>query len=254
MNLFFTFRLIPALDRTALTFFYLTLAKICHTIPALRRAFWKYVYERLARSYTLREWTFMNYGYLSDNGEALELSPEDEPDRNLITLYHHIADAGELRGKRVLEVGCGRGGGSSYVTKYMQPSEMVSIDISENAVEFCRNRHHLDGLEFRKGDAESLPFEDNSFDAVLNVESSHCYGSIGTFFGEVYRVLKPRGSFLYADFRPTEDVDGVSSRLAEAGFVIRENEDITRNVLAALEQDSPTKQKWISDLAENHIQ
>ena len=196
----------------------------------------------------------MNYGYLSGNGEALELSPEDEPDRNLIALYHHIADTSELRGKRVLEVGCGRGGGSSYVTRYMQPLKMVSIDISENAVEFCRNRHPLDGLEFKKGDAESLPFEDSCFDVVLNVESSHCYGSIRTFFGEVYRVLKPRGSFLYADFRPTKDVNVVSSRLAEAGFVIRETEDITPNVLAALEQDSATKQKWISALAKNHIQ
>jgi ubiquinone/menaquinone biosynthesis C-methylase UbiE len=238
-----------------MTLFYLTLAKICHTIPALRRPFWKYVYERLAKSYELQEWTFMNYGYLSENAEpSLELSPDDENDRNLIALYHHIANAGELRGKRVLEVGCGRGGGSSYVTRYLQPSQMVSIDISDNAVEFCKNRHPIDGLEFRQGDAESLPFEDNTFDAVLNVESSHCYGSVGMFFSEVYRVLNPGGSFLYADFRPTEDVNGISEGLAEAGFVIRENEDITQNVLAALKQDSAAKQKWISDLAENHIQ
>ena len=35
------------------------------------------------------------------------------------------------------------------------------------------------------GDSENLPFEDNTFDAVLNIESSHCYASMDKFIKEV---------------------------------------------------------------------
>ena len=41
----------------------------------------------------------------------------------------------------------------------------------------------------------------NPLDVVLNVESSHCYGSMPRFLAEVRRVLEPRGYFLHADFR-----------------------------------------------------
>ena len=51
------------------------------------------------------------------------------------------------------------------------------------------------------GDAENLPFEDNSFDAIINVESSHCYGNVEQFLREVHRVLRPGGDFLFVDLR-----------------------------------------------------
>src|SRR4051794_29927493 len=62
----------------------------------------------------------MNYGYAPlDPGAAVPaLRPEDEKDRYCIQLYHHVASACDLRGKDVLEVGCGRGGGASYVARY----------------------------------------------------------------------------------------------------------------------------------------
>ena len=49
------------------------------------------------------------------------------------------------------------------------------------------------------GDAESLPFGDEMFDAVVNVESSHCYGSTPAFLAQVKRVLRCGGHFLFAD-------------------------------------------------------
>ena len=52
-----------------------------------------------------------------------------------------------------------------------------------------------------QGDAQNLPFPDESFDAVINVEASHIYPNFERFLGEVARVLRPGGHFLYADFR-----------------------------------------------------
>jgi Methyltransferase domain len=46
-------------------------------------------------------------------------------------------------------------------------------DLNPNGIAFCQKRHDLPGLDFVHGNAEDLPFDDQSFDAVLNVEASH---------------------------------------------------------------------------------
>jgi SAM-dependent methyltransferase len=75
-------------------------------------------------------------------------------------------------------------------------------------VELC-NRHRLaPGLAFVCGDALSMPFPAFSFDAVVNIESSHCYESMDTFLSEVCRVLRPGGRFFFADLR---SMDGVNA-------------------------------------------
>lgn len=56
-------------------------------------------------------------------------------------------------------------------------------------------------MTFVHGDAENLPFPDESFDAVINVEAAHLYPDYPRFLREVARVLRPGGHFLYADLR-----------------------------------------------------
>ena len=88
---------------------------------------------------------------------------------------------------------------------------MVGLDLAERAVAHCNATHGRDRLDFRAGDAENLPFADGSFDAVLNVESSHCYPDITKFFAEVARVLRPGGYLLMADLRPSENTEDFSA-------------------------------------------
>ena len=88
-------------------------------------------------------------------------------------------------------MGSGRGGGASYISRHLKPKSVVGIDISKNAVRLCKSTHQYPNLSFYVGDSEKIPFEDESFDVVLNVESSHCYGNILLFLTEVKRVLKP---------------------------------------------------------------
>ncbi|BBU20354.1 Fmt protein [Mycobacterium xenopi] len=149
---------------------------------------------------------FLNYGYEEDPPMGLSLDAADEPDRYPIQLYHATAtQAGGLAGKRVLEVGCGHGGGASYLTRALMPESYVGLDVNAAGVEFCRRRHQVPGLQFVHGDAENLPFPAASFDAVINVESSHCYPHFDRFIAEVARVLRPSGAFLHADVRHRAD-------------------------------------------------
>ncbi|MEO8496246.1 MAG: class I SAM-dependent methyltransferase [Planctomycetota bacterium] len=216
--------------------------KLSASSPRFKRLLWRRWYEYLA-SYKIAEWGFMNYGYapLDASEEPLALHSEDESNRYAIQLYWRVARAVELQGRQVLEVGCGRGGGSSFVTRHVHPSDMTAVDFSAKAVRFCQTTHQIERLRFVQGDAEALPFDDESFDAVINVESSHCYGSMPAFLREVKRVLRPGGHFLFADLRGSDDCDRLDAELAETEMSVLEKQDVTANVLEALRLDSQRK-------------
>jgi ubiquinone/menaquinone biosynthesis C-methylase UbiE len=178
----------------------------------------------------------------------LSLDPADETNRQSIQLYHHVASAVNLQGARVLEVGCGRGGGCSYIARYLQPASVLGIDFSSKAIAFCNRVHSVSGLSFQQGDAEALRFPAGAFDVILNVESSHCYGSMPTFLGEVFRTLRPGGYFLWADLRPQEQLAETRQQFEAVGFHCRKESLITGNVLRALEIVSKQKRETIQRL------
>ncbi|WP_315815359.1 class I SAM-dependent methyltransferase [Paraflavitalea speifideaquila] len=169
--------------------------------PAFRRMIWKPVYEGLARYFKINDWHFMNYGYAPGAEHvSLTLLPHDEINRYPIQLYHFLAQKTSIKDKHVLEVGSGRGGGASYISRYLYPARITGMDIAKNAVRLAKERHQESNLDFMQGDAEKLPFANESYDVVINVESSHAYGSVPRFLSEVKRVLKPGASFYVPTF------------------------------------------------------
>jgi SAM-dependent methyltransferase len=204
---------------------------------------WRQWYEFLAGRYAQRDWSFMNYGFalLDPHADKLPLDEVDEPNRYCIQLYHHVASAVSLHNSDVLEVSSGRGGGSDYINRYLGPQKVVGVDYSEKAVAFCNANYVLDGLSFVTGDAELLPFEDNSFDVVVNVESSHCYGSMDAFLMQVKRILRHNGYFLYADLRGRARMDILYRQLRCSGMTLITETNITPNVLEALNLDHDRK-------------
>ncbi len=209
--------------------------------PTARRWLWRTLHQFLGRKFAdVHWWTFMNYGYAADGGAAapLALKAEDEQGRVCAQLYHHIASAIDIAGREVLEVGCGRGGGASYISRYLAPKHVTGLDIAASQIAFCRRVHGNSVIEFIAGSAESLPFENDSFDVVINVESSFCYGDMAAFLAEVDRVLRPGGYFLLADSRLVQEVEPLFANLHQSPLAMIAIEDISKNVLRALEQDS----------------
>jgi len=191
---------------------------------------------------------FMNYGYISSDSHhaPLLLDSGDEHHRYQIQMYHHIAHSVTWDGLHALEVGSGRGGGASYIKRYFNPKSMTGVDLSNEAVDFC-NRHHasVDGLRFIQGDAEALPFPDESFDILLNVESSLYYPNVEKFFNHVVRLLKPNGYFLYADMRFHDELDGWHRQLKDTGLDMLSEEDITQNARHALALNQEFRQNLV---------
>ncbi|WP_231987346.1 fatty-acid O-methyltransferase Mtf2 [Mycobacterium sp. 852014-50255_SCH5639931] len=203
----------------------------------------KFLYRYLTRRLAADDVLFLNYGYEEDPPMGVPLSPSDEPNRYFIQLYHRTATQVNLNGKQVLEVGCGHGGGASYLMRTLHPASYTGLDLNPAGIAFCRERHKLAGLEFMQGDAEDLPFPDQSFDAVINIESSHLYGQFSRFLAEVTRVLRPQGHFLYADFRFTDTIAGWEAELANAPMRTLSQAVINSEVVRGMEKNS---QWWVS--------
>jgi len=221
-----------------------------------KRLLWRTWYQFLAARYRDPRWTFMNYGYRPPEGEAaapLPLLPGDEEDRSFIQLYDAVARGAPLADRDVLEVGCGRGGGAAYMARALEPRRLVAVDLSPRAIALCRQRFAHPRLWFEVGDAEQLPFGDGSFDVVLNVESSHCYGHFDLFLREVRRVLRPDGYFLYADFRPRDEVPAWRASLQAAGFEITGERDLRPGVVAALDADDVRKRGLIARIVDRPL-
>lgn len=208
----------------------------------IRKAIWKIWYPFLTRRLHEEGVIFLNYAYETDPPMAIPLAPDEEPDRACIQLYHHVGSQADLRGRTVLEVSCGHGGGASYLTRAFGPAKYTGLDLNPTGIAFCKKRHHVPGLDFIQGDAENLPFTGGSFDAVVNVEASHCYPDFPRFLSEVARVLKPGGHFLYADFRFKDSIPAWEKAIAECELMVTATADIGPCVIRGLEKNSARSQ------------
>jgi len=220
----------------------------CHLPKGIRKPLWQVWHNMIIKFDKNAEAVFMNYGYEPMNGGYRpNLKEKDEINRYCIQLYDFVVNQADLKGKAVVEVGSGRGGGASYISRYFQPKSYMGVDISQGVIDFCNNYHEVEGLSFKRGIAEDLPLEDNTYDALVNVESARCYSSLATFFAEVYRVLKPGGHFLFADMIEKEDVDEVDSTLRASGLEYVNSTDFTENVVEALDKDHERRDGMISN-------
>ncbi len=228
-------------------------------MPLLRKRFWKQFYDFTARAVADDDFVFMNLGYADLNAAIDSVRLQDPSQVNYFSeqLYQHVAGAVSLKDKEVLEIGCGRGGGSAFITRSLGPRSVTALDYSGVAIERCKQRYNIARLTFQQGDAEALPFADQSFDAVVSVESSNVYASREKFVAEVRRVLRPSGYFLFADmanpFLDNMSIGHLRQLLDRSGLKMIKAENITANVLKAREilSDSPAFEKSMARWAKS---
>lgn len=205
----------------------------------IRQMLWKLWYPYLTRKLRADDVVFLNYAFEGASSESVVLDASDEPNRASIQLYHHAAMPADLRGKKTLEISCGHGGGASYLSRTFRPRTYTGLDLNHSGIAFCRQRHRqVEGLSFVPGDAQNLPFPDATFDAVVNVEASHCYPSFPRFLQEVFRVLRPGGDFAYTDFRFRSQWREWESAISTTRFRIRRTQEINAEVLRGMDRNS----------------
>jgi len=197
----------------------------------------------------------LDWGETATNNYGFSPAESDHPQRFQHQMYREllkrlVAKRPISPGIRLLEVSCGRGGGlKAFLDAAPGLIDATGLDVAASAIAYCRSNYgESETLHFVEGSALDLPFPDGSFDVVLNVEASNDYGDRRRFFGEVARVLKMGGIFLYTDSFWPDRAEEMKSQLAEAGFEAK-FDDITANVAEACRIDSPRRRELIRSRA-----
>lgn len=219
----------------------------------LKNIFFKFWYWYLSLIDKNADIIFMNYGYSKDNYK-IELEETDEKNRYSIQLYHLVATGVDIEGKDILEVGCGRGGGLSYINRYLKPNFATGVDLNKKAITFCNKNYSTERIKFLQANAQKLNFQENSFDIVINIESSHRYSRIDLFMDEVYRILKPGGFLLFADFGDNMEIEKLNAQFVKSNLKIVRFENITNNIIEALNLATPNKEELIRKILPMFLQ
>ncbi|HFZ8994073.1 TPA: class I SAM-dependent methyltransferase [Citrobacter freundii] len=111
----------------------------------------------------------------------------------------------------VLDMGCGAGHASFIAAQNVR--QVVAYDLSSQMLEVvarAAKEKGLSNIATQQGYAESLPFEDRSFDVVISRYSAHHWHDVGQALREVNRVLKPGGVLIMMDIlspgHPVRDI------------------------------------------------
>ncbi|WP_181256629.1 class I SAM-dependent methyltransferase [Merismopedia glauca] len=105
-------------------------------------------------------------------------------------------------GMKGLDLGCGTGMTSGEIARFVDPGEVVGVDLSEAMVEKARwlqEREKISNLSFQPGSAEDLPFAEGSFDFVYARLLFQHLPQPERALANIYRILKPGGIFCGID-------------------------------------------------------
>lgn len=109
---------------------------------------------------------------------------------------------GDVRGGRVLEIGCGRGVGVGIIFDVFGPSHVEAFDFDPDQVRRARRRlssGYRQKVNLYEADAADIPCPDSHFDAVFDFGALHHIPNNSKAIGEIARVLKPEGRFFFME-------------------------------------------------------
>lgn len=115
----------------------------------------------------------------------------------------------ELKGKRVLDIGCGSGGITASLAADYGAGEVVGIDVEalvcQTARDLVARRGVADRVTIEQVSPGPLPFPDGSFDIVFSKDSIVHIADKETLAADVFRVLRPGGWFVASDWLTSHD-------------------------------------------------
>ena len=147
-------------------------------------------------------------------------SPEALEDSEISNAYNRIAHMPQMRLLRwytiqralklvdsgeAIDLGCGPGLLAVEMAKCAPELHITGIDLSEEMIaqaeQSARESGVIDRVSFKIGDADQIPFPDNSLDLVISTLSLHHWNDPVGVLNEIERVLRPDGAFMIFDLR-----------------------------------------------------
>lgn len=142
--------------------------------------------------------------------------------------------------KKILDLGCGTGKHSIYLAR--EGFEICAADISKENIAIVKSKaekSELKNIECKELDMRTLPFKENSFDAVVCVSTiTHgTYNDIERTLNEIHRVLKPKGTLITDILSDKDSTCGLGEKVENNTFVgCREKEEDIPHHYANIEE------------------
>ena len=141
-----------------------------------------------------------------------------------------VAKKWRINKDKVLDIGTGTGLLAIEIAKRFPVVEVIGLDLSDMVLEVARenvqNSEVPLRVSFEKGDAEDMPFDDNTFDLVISSNTLHLIKNPIRIFDEIQRVLKSNGKFIISDFR--RSLLGIFSTHIRASYSPKEVKELLR--------------------------
>jgi ubiquinone/menaquinone biosynthesis C-methylase UbiE len=170
-------------------------------------------------SYLTERTLYRNVGYWKDAPQTLDDACE--------ALARFAGEQLQLGpSDRLLDVGFGYGDQDLNWMDWFGPREIVGINITKSQIEHASRRVAQRGLsdriKYQLAGATEMPFDDNSFDKVVALESAFHFQTRAAFFAEAFRVLRPGGRLVTVDIAPLpyDDHPLLGRMLTSAGLYL----------------------------------
>jgi len=128
--------------------------------------------------------------------------PPEDLIRFIARNFYNVENRKEIK---ILEVGCGPGANLWFLAR--EGFKIFGIDGSQAAITYAENRLNTECPNWRGeltvGDFSILPYPDNYFDAVVDIEAVYCnpYATSKQIYSEMARVVRGGGEVIFTDFR-----------------------------------------------------
>jgi ubiquinone/menaquinone biosynthesis C-methylase UbiE len=138
----------------------------------------------------------------------------NNPIRRLVQLKVIIIDffkyGRSIKGKRILEIGCGNGKGTVMINKYFNPSTIDAVDIDRSMIVKAK-RVVAENVKLKVGSATNLKYKNNSFDGIFDFSIIHHISNWKEALKEVRRVLI-RGGMVFIEEMSIESFQSIITK------------------------------------------
>ena len=139
---------------------------------------------------SIKEFTKAAKNYESDHAGIYNMCKKDYPDV--------LEELEKEQFLELLDAGCGPAPMITLLSEKYPDRHYTGLDLTPAMIEQAKKKN-ISNAEFVVGDCENFPFEDNSFDAIICVNSFHHYPNPQAFFNSVKRCLRKGGRLILRD-------------------------------------------------------